>query len=110
TLGILQHSPDGKEWVRIVGRQGKAGDRLAAGLHVADVAALDRLYQQPQGFSDVTLGEDATRKFMSWSTVKNWNWLMYGVGDQSAFLQKSREHLLMQLLLMLVGTLLISVL
>ncbi len=110
TLGILQHSPDGKEWVRIAGRQGKAGDRLAAGLPAADVAALDRLYQQPQGFSDVTLGEDATRKFMSWSTVKNWNWLMYGVGDQSAFLQKSREHLLMQLLLMLVGTLLISVL
>ncbi|HUG58979.1 MAG TPA: methyl-accepting chemotaxis protein [Candidimonas sp.] len=110
SLGILQRSVDGKEWIRVAGAQGKAGDRLAADLPAADVAALDRLYQQPSGFAQVSLGEDATSKFMAWSTVKNWNWLMYGVGNQSAFLQKSYTNLLTQLLLMLVGTLLISLL
>ncbi len=110
SLGILQRSADGKEWIRIAGADGKAGERLSTSMSATDIQALDLLFQQSSGASQVNLGDDAAAKFFAWQTVKNWDWLMYGIGDQSDFLQESYEHLLTQLALMLVGTLLISLL
>ncbi|NYT62146.1 Cache 3/Cache 2 fusion domain-containing protein [Alcaligenaceae bacterium] len=109
-LGILQRSADGKSWMRIASTDGKPGDPLSASMPASDVALLDHLYQQPDGFASPTLGNDPVAKFLVWATVPNWGWLMYGVGDQSAFLQASYQYLLTQLLLILVGTLLISLL
>ncbi|RTZ42607.1 HAMP domain-containing protein [Candidimonas sp. SYP-B2681] len=110
SLGILQRSADGKDWIRIAGADGKAGERLSASMSARDIEALSLLYQQASGASQVNLGDAATSKFIAWQAVKNWNWLMYGIGNQSDFLQESYDHLLTQLALMLVGTLLISLL
>lgn len=109
-LGILQRSADGKQWLHVAGPQAKRGEPLSASMPPGDVAALDRLYQEPDGFSGLTLGPDNTSKFLAWRTVDNWNWVLYGIGNQHAFLQKSYEYLVMMLLLMMVGTMLISLL
>ncbi|WP_199173200.1 methyl-accepting chemotaxis protein [Pollutimonas subterranea] len=110
SLGILQRSSDGKQWLQVAGSQGKPGEPLAASMPAGDVATLERLYAQPSGFSGLNMGTENTARFMAWRTVENWNWILYGVGDQNAFLLKSYEHLAIQLALMLVGTLLISLL
>lgn len=110
SLGILRRSDDGKNWIRVAGAHGKVGDALSASMPAADVALLDTLFQQPHGFADPTLGNVPDAKFLAWNRVDNWNWLMYGMGDQSAFLQASYKTLFIQLVLMLVGTLLISLL
>ena len=110
SLGVLQKSADGKEWVRVAGGDGAAGERLAAGTSAADLATLEELYNYPQGFSRVVLGEDASAQFVAWSTVPNWDWLMYGVGEEDDFLAESYRALLIQLGLMLLGTFLISLL
>lgn len=111
-LGVLQRSADGKGWVRIAGSQGKRGDNLASELSSADVAKLQALYQQPDGFAQLTLGEgdEASAQFLAWNTVKGWDWLIYGMGNQQAFLMQSYKQLAYQLGLMLIGTLLISLL
>lgn len=112
TLGVLQRAPDGKDWIRIAGSQGKRGANLATEVSASDLAALQALYAQPKGFAQVTLGQgdDATAQFIAWDTVAGWDWLMYGVGDQHAFLMESYKQLAYQLGLMLIGTLLISLL
>ena len=110
SLGGLQKSPDGKEWLRLAGADGAAGERLAASTSTADLATLEELYNYPQGFSRVVLGEDANAQFVAWSTVPNWDWLMYGIGEEADFLGESYLALLTQLGLMLLGTLLISLL
>ncbi len=109
-LGLLKRAPGGAGWVRVAGVGGKPGDPLSASLTPADVANLDALYQQPQGFAEVTLGQDATAQYMAWTTVKNWDWLMYGAGDKDEFLHESYDALYMQLGLMTIGTMLISLL
>jgi len=110
TLGILRRSSDGQDWVRVASAEGKAGERLGAGMPAADIALLNQLYSQPGGFAEVALGENGEPQFLAWQPVKNWNWLMYGVGESDRFLQDSSENLRLQMLLMLMGTLLISVL
>ncbi len=110
SLGILRRSDDGKQLIQVAGSQGKPGESLAASLPANDVATLERLYQQANGFSGLSMGADNTSRFMAWRTVDNWNWILYGVGDQNAFLQKSYEYLAIQLALMLIGTLLIALL
>ncbi len=110
TLGILQRSNDNKQWLQIAGSQGKPGEPLSASMPLADVATLENLYRQPNGFASVSLGAENTARFMAWRTVDNWNWILYGVGDQNAFLLKSYQYLAIQLALMLIGTLLISLL
>ena len=109
-LGLLKRSPDNSGWQRVAGVDGKPGDSLSANLTPGDVARLDLLYQQPQGFSEVVLGNDSTTRYMAWTTVKNWDWLMYGAGDKNEFLHESYNALYMQLGLMAIGTLLISLL
>ncbi|NYT85594.1 Cache 3/Cache 2 fusion domain-containing protein [Pusillimonas harenae] len=112
TLGVLQRAPDGKGWMRIAGSQGKRGGNLASEVSSTDLVTLQALYEQPEGFAQITLGEgdNAGDQFVAWSTVKGWNWLTYGMGDQHAFLMQSYKQLAYQLGLMLIGTLLISLL
>ncbi|NGM87486.1 HAMP domain-containing protein [Parapusillimonas sp. SGNA-6] len=109
-LGILSRAPDGKGWVRVAGGNGKAGTALSAGMPAADAAVLDALYSQPTGFAEVSLSEEPSSRFVAWNTVKGWDWLMYGMGDQGAFLQESHELMAVQLGLLLIGTLVISLL
>ncbi|MBP6019131.1 MAG: HAMP domain-containing protein [Burkholderiaceae bacterium] len=49
-------------------------------------------------------------KYLAWSKVPGWNWILYGAGDQQAFLEEAEQALYIQLALMLTGTLLISLL
>ncbi|HUH61037.1 MAG TPA: methyl-accepting chemotaxis protein [Candidimonas sp.] len=109
-LGLLKRSPDNKGWLRVAGIDGKPGDPLSASLTAAEVSSLDALYQQPEGFSEVVLGSDASTRYMAWTTVENWDWLMYGTGDKDAFLHESYEALYMQLALMAISTLMIALL
>lgn len=109
-LGILSRSSDGKGWVRVAGGEGKAGVSLSAGIPAADASALEALYTQPSGFAEVSLGEDPSARFVAWDTVKGWDWLMYGMGEQDAFLQESHEIMAVQLGLLIIGTLVISLL
>ena len=102
-LGILEKTPDGKNWNRIAGG---SADMSASGL-----AQFNQLFDQRSGFSAVAgSGPEAGAQFVAWDTVGGWDWLIYGMGQQSAFLQDSREYLLFQLALMLVGVMLIALL
>lgn len=76
------------------------------------VAKLPDLISQPRGVGEVQLsnGTDTVEQFIAWEAVDGWNWVVYGVGEKSAFLQASVQQLIHQAILMLVGTLLISLL
>lgn len=107
-LGVLQRSSDNKEWMRVAGRTGVAGSSLRQNRPKQDVVALEALFQEKSGFASLPLGEPAEDRFLVWSNVPNWNWLIYATGNQEDFLASSRQQVYLQALLILLGTVLIS--
>src|SRR5690606_40483610 len=92
-LGVLQRSADGKDWVRVAGRNRTAGSTLRRDMPAQDVAALETLFREQSGFAGLPMGEPASDRFVAWAAVPNWDWLMYATGDQEAFLaNRSEEH------------------
>ncbi|MFC3338420.1 methyl-accepting chemotaxis protein [Paracandidimonas soli] len=107
-LGVLQRSADGKDWVRVAGRNRTAGSTLRRDMPAQDVAALETLFREQSGFAGLPMGEPASDRFVAWAAVPNWDWLMYATGDQEAFLANSRQQVYVQALLILLGALLVS--
>lgn len=103
-LGILQKT-DGGALVPLPDMQ--AGDVPGQA-----VAKLEDLASQPRGVAEVSLsnGTEPVDQFIAWESVDGWNWVVYGVGEKSAFLQGSVQQLIHQGIMMLIGTLLISLL
>lgn len=109
TLGILQRSADGQDWIQVAGQGIEAGQTLSQTLPAKDVNALERLFEQKEGFATVELGMDGQDKFLAWYSVPNWNWNLYAVGNEDDFLASSERQFYLQSVLLLIGTLLISV-
>lgn len=104
-LGVLQQTANLDGWVLA------AGESLAGGLDAAErEAALPLMRLQASGFSELAAVADGHDKYLAWSVVPGWNWILYGAGNQDDFLAESQQALYMQLLIMLAGTLLIALL
>ncbi|MEB2398641.1 MAG: methyl-accepting chemotaxis protein [Alcaligenaceae bacterium] len=103
-LGILQKTGDGK----LV----PLADAQAGDVPGEAVAKLPELISQPRGVAEVSLsnGSEPVDQFIAWESVDGWDWVVYGVGEKSEFLQASMRQLTQQAALMLAGTLLISLL
>ncbi len=104
SFGVLQQSAD-NSWTLV------AGDQLSGGLNASERSnALNIMSTQETGFQSVEAMGGGHDKYLAWSKVPGWNWILYGAGDQQAFLEEAEQALYIQLALMLTGTLLISLL
>src|SRR5690606_29729391 len=54
--------------------------------------------------------DEGVDHLLTWRRVENWDWFLVGIGETAAFMAESRRAILMQMGMMLVGTLLISLL
>jgi len=97
-LAVLQRSADGKGWQYLAGAGVKAGEPMEDGMQA--------IAGQPEGFARVRA--EGGDEFVAWRKVDNWGWLMVGRGKRADFLASSQRLILMQLAMMLVGTVLIS--
>ena len=100
TLGVLRRSDDGSNWVQV------AGSRDASLMN--GINSVSHLFSQESGFADVMLGSPSSSTFLAWEFVPNWNWNLYAIGNQSDFLAQSKRQILLQSVLLLIGTLIIS--
>ena len=73
----------------------------------AAAALLATRFDAPAGFAEVG-GSDAETHLVSWRKIDNWNWTLYGIGREADFMAQSVRGLIIQTLMMVVGTLLIS--
>jgi methyl-accepting chemotaxis protein len=106
-LFVIRPTPDHKDWIRVAGLFGKPGDLLSAGNPPDDFATMDHAFRSaPIGAHDVNVMKQSI--FLSWKTIPNWNWVIYGFGPVSDYLAQSNRQLWIQLGLMLAGTLLIA--
>ncbi len=83
-----------------------------ADLGISQSAALTLLGEQfgtESGFAQIT-PEGGETHLIAWEPIENWNWVLYGVGREADFMSASMRSILMQMGMMLVGTLLISLL
>lgn len=105
SLGVLQRTADKNGWVPA------AGEKLVGGLSEAErTRALQTMSAADSGFATFDASDLGEAKYIAWSQVPGWNWIVYGAGDQDEFLAESNQALFIQLALMLLGTLLISLL
>lgn len=105
SLGVLQRTADKNGWTPA------AGEKLVGGLSEAERGrALQTMGAAESGFAALDASDLGEAKYIAWSQVPGWNWIVYGAGDQEAFLAESNRALAIQLALMLLGTLLISLL
>lgn len=105
TLALLRRGPDGQGWVYLAGGGSVAGETLGVNMAPQERAALEALYaSQPQGFSETPATQIAGARYVYWVQVENWDWLMVGRGAQSDFLALSNKELLVQIILMVLGT------
>ncbi|MBV6271492.1 Cache 3/Cache 2 fusion domain-containing protein [Alcaligenaceae bacterium CGII-47] len=103
SLGVLQRTTDKSSWIPA------AGDMLVGGLSDAERAhALQTIGTAQAGFASLDASDLGPAKYIAWSRVPGWDWIVYGAGDQASFLDESNRALSIQLALMLLGTLLIS--
>lgn len=109
TLGVLQRSADGKDWIQVAGQRA-AGSVLSEQFSAEQYSVLDRIFAQDSGFAVVELGSPPKDRYLAWNSVPNWNWLLYSVGDEADFLANSEKQFYLQSVLLLIGTLLISLL
>lgn len=85
---------------------------LGADLGLGDAAALSMLTTQfnaDSGFIDVQ-PEGGDSHLLAWRKIENWDWVLYGVGKKADFMSASLRSIVLQMGMMLVGTLLISLL
>lgn len=105
SLGVLQRTADKSGWIPA------AGDSLVGGLSEAERGRASQMMGATQtGFAALDASDLGQAKYIAWSQVPGWDWIVYGAGDQDAFLEESNRALTIQLALMLLGTLLISLL
>lgn len=109
SLFVLRPSTDGKDWIRIAGSFGKPGDSLSQGNPARDFQLMDNAFRsQDEGVAQLEInGEDV---FLSWKTIPNWGWLIYGFGEVDDYLAVNQQQMWVQLGIMLAGTLIISLL
>src|SRR5690606_31411728 len=96
------------DWIRVAGRNRTAGSTLKTDMPAQDVAALETLFQESQGFIDMPMGEPAADRFLAWRTIPNWDWLMYATGNKDDFLAAAKKQVYGQAAMILIGALLIS--
>ena len=106
-LFVIRPTPDHKDWIRVAGLFGKPGDLLSAGNPPDDFATMDETFRSaPLGAHEVHVMKQSI--FLSWKTVPNWNWVIYGFGPVDEYLADSTRQMWVQLGIMLAGTLLIA--
>lgn len=109
TLAVLRRAPDGQGWIYLAGGGSMAGERMGDSMAPQERANLEALYNsQTQGFAETPATQAGGARYVSWLQVANWDWLMIGRGERSAFLATSNHELLIQVILMVLGTALIA--
>ncbi len=104
SLGLIDRSQPGQE--KLVA----AGDGATLGLSESAAAALLKNYfSEPEGSAQVTPADGETH-LVAWKQIENWGWVLYGVGEEDLFMAASMRALMVQMAMMLAGTLLISLL
>ena len=95
---------------------GQAAELIAVGqgadLGMSQTAALDLLNQtfdQHSGFTQVVPPQGESH-LLAWESIENWDWVLYGAGKEAEFMAASLRAIFLQMVMMLVGTLLISLL
>lgn len=103
SLGLMDTRPGGKGLVQ-------AGEGATLGVEpAAAVNLLREHFAAPQGFIDIMpAGGDA--HMVSWRHIDNWGWVLYGAGKKADFMAASLRTLIVQMAIMVVGTLLIALL
>lgn len=100
TLGLVQRSTgDGLRWIA-----GTSGTREA--LQSATAATWAELGVQGPGFAEVS-GADGPQ-LIAWRHIRNWDWVLIGIGRESDFMAASVRALVIQMLVMLGGGVLIT--
>src|SRR5690606_21016335 len=64
-------------------------------------------FDGPEGFGEITACDGETY-LVSWRKIENWDWTPYGIGKKADFMAQSVQALIIQSVMMVVGTLLIS--
>ncbi len=102
SFGLLRQGASGQPELVAHGQGANLGlDNSAA------AAMLVTHFNAPAGFSEIE-GPDGEVFLVSWRKIDNWDWTLYGIGKKSDFMAQSVQSLIMQTVMMLVGTLLIS--
>ncbi|MBV2179827.1 MAG: Cache 3/Cache 2 fusion domain-containing protein [Castellaniella sp.] len=106
-LFVIRPTLDKTDWVRVAGQFGKPGDLLSVGNPPDDFATMNQAFRSaPIGAQEVYVTRQPI--FLSWKTIPNWNWVIYGFGPVDDYLADSNRQMWVQLGLMLAGTLLIA--
>lgn len=87
-----------------------AADQAMLGLSPNDAVSLLRArFTADQGFTEIEpAGGDAY--LVAWRKIPNWDWVLYGAGRKADFMAASVRMILIQLVIMVIGTLLIALL
>ena len=104
----MRRSTDGQDWIQVAGQGAETGKTLGQTLPASDVKTLELLFKDKEGFSVVDLGSPSESRFLAWSSVPNWDWHLYAIGSEKDFLASSERQFYLQSILLLIGTLLIS--
>lgn len=108
TISIVKPTLDGQDWTRVGGAWGTIGDRLSVDNPPADFEVLKSALLQPNGVERVVI--DNRHIFLAWSTIDNWDWIVYAFGAEEDFLAQNRKEMWVQIFLMVIGTLAIALL
>ena len=104
SFGLINMADAGRPQVIALGEGADLGLSEPAAL-----ALLSERLGKESGFSQIT-PEGGESHLIAWEPIENWNWVLYGVGKEADFMSASLHSILMQMGLMLVGTLMISLL
>lgn len=104
SLGLLSRSPSGR--LQVVA----AGEGALFGLQQGAAEDLLNMHlDESSGFVEIT-PPDGDSHLVVWQSIDNWGWVLYGAGEESLFMAANLRVIIMQMVMMLVGTLLISLL
>lgn len=104
SLGLLTRSPSGR--LQVVA----AGEGALFGLQQGAAEDLLNMHlDESSGFVEIT-PPDGDSHLVVWQSIDNWGWVLYGAGEESLFMAANLRVIIMQMVMMLVGTLLISLL
>lgn len=102
SFGLIAREPTGQAHLIA------AGETAAMGMDPSAAASfLNDRFDQPSGFTEIT-PEDGDARLAAWEAIENWDWMLYATGKKSDFMAESLQALTVQMIMMLAGTLLIS--
>ena len=102
SFGLLREGASGQPELVAHGEQANMGlDSAAAATLLAGQ------FDGPEGFGEITASDGETY-LVSWRKIENWDWTLYGIGKKADFMAQSVQALIIQSVMMVVGTLLIS--